>query len=151
MIAYLGSVMKSALPFIALAAFLAGPVAAQELIKPGYWEMTNRITSPIKQTKVEKRCITPAEVTKFMSGPSNRLYTCTYPTRTFQNGQINLKGSCISKKGRQVAIQGQGTYTATTMTMTADIATELLGIEISGKARTDARRIADACPPKPAA
>ena len=129
-----------------LAFALATPAAAATTITPGYWESTNRLLSPIRQTKTEKRCITPADVEKFLSGPSNRHYACTYPTRVFAGGQIRLKGTCVSKKGRKVAVQGQGAYTPTSFNLTAEIATEFLGLDITGKASTEARRIADACP-----
>lgn len=136
-------------PALILAALLvAGPAAAAEpLIQPGYWESTNRVLSPIRTKKVERRCITPAEVEKFMAGPSNRHYKCTYPTNVMANGQIRLKGACVSKKGRKVAVQGSGTYSPTAFTLTADIATEFMGLDIAGKASTEARRIGDICPP----
>jgi len=135
------------LPALLIALAIATPAAAAPTIQPGYWESTNRLLSPIRQTKTEKRCITPADVEKFMSGPSNRHYACTYPTKVFAGGKIRLKGSCVSKKGRKVAIEGAGSYTPTSFDLTADIATEFLGLDIAGKASTEARRIADVCPP----
>ena len=132
---------------VLLALAVAAPAAAAPTITPGYWESTNRLLSPIKQTKTEKRCITPADVEKFLSGPSNRHYACTYPTKVFADGRIALKGTCVSKKGRKVAVQGQGAYTPTSFNLTAEIATEFLGLDITGKASTEARRIADTCPP----
>ncbi|MEW5686332.1 MAG: DUF3617 family protein [Pseudomonadota bacterium] len=135
------------LALVILASLAAPAVAAPTTILPGYWESTNRLLSPIKQTKTEKRCITPADVEKFMSGPSNRHYTCTYPTKVFSGGKIRLKGSCVSKKQRRVEVQGTGAYTPTSFNLTAEIATEFLGLDIAGKASTEARRIADTCPP----
>ena len=132
---------------VALIALMAAPSAVgAPAIQPGYWESTNRLLSPIKQTSTEKRCITPADVDKFMSGPSNRHYTCTYPTKVIAGGKILLKGRCVSKKGREVRIQGSGVYTPTSFTLTAQVATEFLGLDIAGKASTEARRIADDCP-----
>jgi hypothetical protein len=126
---------------------VAGPAAAASTpIQPGYWESTNKLLSPIKQTKTERRCITPADVAKFMGGPSNRHYTCTYPTNVISGGKITLKGTCVSKKGRKVAVEGSGAYTPTSFNLTAEIATEFLGLDIVGKASTEARRIADSCP-----
>lgn len=134
-------------PIILAALLVAGPAAAAApLIQPGYWESTNKVLSPIRTSKVERRCITPAEVEKFMSGPSNRHYKCTYPTNVMRDGVIRLKGSCVSKKGRKVQVEGSGTYSPTAFKLTADIATEFLGLDIAGKASTDARRIADVCP-----
>ena len=125
---------------------MTGPAQASSAIQPGYWESTNRLLSPIRQTSVERRCITPADVEKFMAGPSNRHYACTYPTRVIADGKITLKGACISKKGRKVAVQGSGDYTPTSFNLTADVATELFGLDISGRASTEARRIGDVCP-----
>ncbi|HEY9217086.1 MAG TPA: DUF3617 family protein [Phenylobacterium sp.] len=125
---------------------VAGPAMAAEGILPGYWETTNRLISPIPQKKVEMRCITPKDVAKFMEGPSNRHYTCTYPTRSFAGGKIVLKGQCVSKKGRKVAVAGEGAYTPTTMSLTAQVATEWGGLTIAGKASTEARRVSETCP-----
>ncbi|WP_293677153.1 DUF3617 family protein [uncultured Phenylobacterium sp.] len=131
-----------------IALFAASPApAAQPAIQPGYWESTNRIVSPIRQTSTEKRCITPAEVDKFMAGPSNRHYKCSYPTNVISGGKITLKGTCVSKKGRKVPITGQGSYTPTSFNLTADVIVELLGLDVAVRASTEARRIADACPP----
>ena len=131
-------------------ALVAGPALAASAIQPGYWESTNRLLSPIRQTSTEKRCITPAEVDKFMAGPSNRHYACTYPTKVIAGGVITLKGSCVSKKGQKVAVKGSGRYTPTSFTLTADVATEFFGLDIQGRASTEARRIGDICP-QPAA
>lgn len=141
---------RTALAALILTATAAQPAAAAPAIQPGYWESTNRLLSPIRQSSTEKRCITPAEVDKFMAGPSNRHYACTYPTKVISGGQISLKGTCVSKKGRKVAVQGSGAYTPTSFTLTAEIATEFLGLDIAGKASTEARRIGDTCPPPPA-
>lgn len=138
------------LTLLLLLTALAAPAsAAAPAIQPGYWESTNRLLSPIRQSSTERRCITPAEVDKFMAGPSNRHYACTYPTKVIANGQIKLKGTCVSKKGRKVAVQGSGAYTPTSFNLTADIATEFLGLDIAGRASTEARRIGDTCPLPP--
>jgi len=128
------------------AALAATPALAAPPIQPGYWESTNKLLSPIKQSKTERRCITPAEVDKFMAGPSNRHYACTYPTKVIAGGHITLKGACVSKKGRKVAVQGSGVYTPTSFTLQAEIATEFMGLDIAGRASTEAHRIGDSCP-----
>lgn len=139
--------MKRRLALLLVPLVLAEPASAAEGILPGYWETTNRLISPIPQKKVEKRCITAAEVAKFMEGPSNRHYKCTYPTRSFADGKILLKGQCRSKKGRVVDVSGEGSYTPTTMQLTARVATEFAGLTVSGRASTEARRISETCPP----
>ena len=135
--------LRLVLPFLLA---LATPAAAAAPIEPGYWESTNKLLSPIRQSSTEKRCITPADVKKFMSGPSNRHYTCTYPTNVIVGGKITLKGTCVSKKGRKVGVQGTGSYTPTSFNLTAEVATEFLGLDITGRASTEAHRIADTCP-----
>ncbi|WP_397404885.1 DUF3617 domain-containing protein [Phenylobacterium sp.] len=127
----------------------ATPVRSAPAIQPGYWESTNRLLSPIHQTSTEKRCITATDVEKFMAGPSNRHYACTYPGRVIAGGKIRLKGVCVSKTGQKVAVQGAGAYTPISFTLTADIATVFLGLNIVGRATTDARRIGDVCPVAP--
>ena len=137
---------------LCLSLALLAPVApaaatAAPPIQPGYWESTNKVLSPIRSTKVERRCITPKDVDKFMDGPSNRHYACTYPPKVIQDGKTFLKGTCVSKKGRKVAIQGSGVYTPTSFNLTAEVALEFLGLDVAGKASTEARRIGDDCPP----
>lgn len=139
----LAALIASAAPAVAPASAFA---AAPPPIQPGYWESTNKLLSPIRQTKVERRCITPAEVDKFLAGPSNRHYKCTYPHKIISGGKISLKGTCVSKKGREVAVEGSGAYNSTSFNLTASIATEFLGLDIAGKASTEARRIGDVCP-----
>lgn len=144
---------RSALATLAFLGLAAPPlplIAASTAIQPGYWESTNKLLSPIHQTTVEKRCITAADVDKFMAGPSNRHYACTYPTRVITGGLIRLKGVCVSKKGQKVSIKGSGVYTPTSFTLTADVATVFLGLDIVGRASTDAHRIGDICPQPPA-
>jgi hypothetical protein len=46
------------LPLVAPAAAAGRPNA----IAPGYWETTNQVVSPIRSSKVERRCIKPEEV-----------------------------------------------------------------------------------------
>jgi hypothetical protein len=143
--------MKAFAPILAALA-VAAPAAAQPSddqppIQPGYWESTNQLLSPIRTSKVERRCITPADVDKFLAGPSNRHYNCVYPTRIVAGGYIRMAGVCTErKKGRQVTVSGYGNYTPTSFTLTATIATELLGLPISGRGMTEARRIGDVCP-----
>jgi hypothetical protein len=135
-----------------LALLIAAPAAAAtpSAIQPGYWESTNKLLSPIKQSSTEKRCLTPADVDKFIqSGWSNRHYTCTYPTNVIAGGKITMKGVCVSKKGQKVAVQGSGSYTPTSFNLTADVATEFFGLDIRGRASTEAHRIGDTCPPPP--
>ena len=127
--------------------------AEEKTIEPGYWDVTNKVSAAVVlgQTKTEKRCITPSEVSKFVEGPSNRHYKCTYPTRIFHNGKITLRGSCATKNGHTAKVQATGSYSPSTFRMTARIDTTYAGIPLSGTATTDARRISDTCPAPAAA
>ena len=137
--------MKSAmLLWLALTTPLA--VHAAETIRPGYWEAHDEVLSPIRTSKTERRCITPHDVDKFMACHINHIYQCVCPEQTARDGVVSFKGQCVDKKGRQVGISGNGTYTPTTLTMNARVTFRLLGIPLTGEARTDARRIGDVCP-----
>ena len=145
-------IRKTALALIPACALLASPALAQETtIQPGYWEVTNKVSAIVSQTKTERRCITPAEVSKFVMGPSNRHYKCDYPTRVFKDGKISLKGQCATKNGSKAALQATGTYSPTTFTMVADISTVYAGLPLSARATTTAKRISDTCPAPQAA
>lgn len=142
--------MRAFAPLLAALA-VAAPAAAQPSgaspIQPGYWESTEQLLSPIHTMKVERKCITPADVDKFLAGPSNHHYDCSYPLHVVENGMIRMSGACVERKGgRKVKVAGEGVYTPTSFTLTATIATHFLGIPVSGRATTDARRIGDACP-----
>lgn len=148
--------MKPILPLLALAA-VAAPAAArppaEPPIQPGYWESTNRILSPVRTKKVERRCLTPADIDKFLAGPSNRHYECSYPQKSIENGVIRMSGACVKRKGGggEIKVSGEGYYTPTSFKITATLATELAGIPVSGRASTEAVRIGDTCPAKPGA
>lgn len=136
----------------AVGVLVVAPAFAQEqTILPGYWDVTNKVSAIISQSKTEKRCITPAEVSKFVMGPSNRHYKCDYPTRVFKDGKIRLKGDCATKNGSKASIQATGTYSPTTFTMNAKISTVYAGVPLSANATTTAKRIAENCPASPPA
>jgi hypothetical protein len=127
---------------------LCAPVAAHaaDTIRPGYWEATSKVLFPIQSSKTEPRCVTAREVTKFMSCYINHHYTCVCPEQSYANGVIRFKGQCVDNKGQTATISGRGTYTETTLSMTADVATRWHGLPISIQATTDAHRIGDVCP-----
>lgn len=142
--------MSPATPAFALVLALvaaAGPAAAQpEAIAPGYWETTNQVISPMRSTKVERRCIQPKDVAKFMEGPSNHIYHCTYPTRVITEGTIQLKGSCATRDGDPIPVSGHGTFTRDTFHMEARVAAQFGPLTIPVHAVTDAHRLGPDCP-----
>ena len=135
-----------AFALLALVAATPTRAAPSEAIAPGYWETTNKVLTPMRSTKVERRCIRPQDVAKFMEGPSNHIYRCTYPTRVITNGTIRLQGTCATKKGPPLPVSGEGTFTRDTFQMEARVGAQLGPMTIPVRARTDARRLAAECP-----
>ncbi|MEO8813570.1 MAG: DUF3617 family protein [Caulobacteraceae bacterium] len=123
----------------------AGAVRAAETVRPGYWESTDRVLSPVRKTTVERRCVTKADIAKFMMGPSNHIYACAYPEQSVGGGVITFKGRCADKKGTAFDISGRGAYTATTLHLIARVSLAAIPM-LAGVASTDARRIGDVCP-----
>ena len=135
---------------LAAAGLLAAPAVAQETttIQPGWWESTNTLNFIIKDVDRERRCITPADVDKVMSGRINRHYTCTYPEKRVADGRMFFKGTCVDKRGRKVNVTATGTYSPTAFTLTADLSGKVAGVPVSARASTTAKRLGDVCPMK---
>ena len=141
--------MKRLVPTLAALAVAGSAAAAQSPILPGYWESTNTVSSPLHSTSTSRRCISPADVDRFLTGPINHHYTCVYPIRRVAGGKLAMKGVCTDNKGRQVRVSASGAYTPTSFHVDAVMATRFLGLPVSGHGTTEARRIADACPEPP--
>jgi hypothetical protein len=139
--------MKASLliPVMAIVAASSAAGAAQT-IQPGYWESIDRVLSPIHSTKVDRRCIAQKDVEKFMTCYINHHYSCVCSEQSYADGQIRYRGVCTDAKGAKVGIVGRGTYTPTTLHLTADVTFNLAGLPITGEASTDAHRLGDACP-----
>lgn len=140
--------MKLPLALI-LAAFAAAPAMAQPQgspIKPGYWESTSQVISPIPTSKTERKCVKAEDIDKFMGGAPNRHYACTYPTRVIAGGKIRLEGSCKTKNSEPVPVSGEGTYAPDSFRLDARIQANLGGVTIPVRARTSAKRLGDVCP-----
>ncbi len=135
---------------LAAAGLLAAPAVARETttIQPGWWESTNTLNFIIKDVDRERRCITPKDVDKVMSGRINRHYTCTYPEKRVADGKMFFRGTCVDKRGRTVAVTATGTYSPTAFTLTADLSGKVAGVPVSARASTTAKRLGDVCPMK---
>ena len=133
-----------AAPLLTLA--LCGGALAQNAISPGYWETTSKVTSPFPTHKTERRCIKPQDVSKFMEGKINHIYTCTYPTKHVADGKIRLEGVCATRDGPSIPITGEGVFTSDSLHLDARITPQIGGLSIPVKASTDAKRLGDACP-----
>jgi hypothetical protein len=148
MCAYMAG-MKRLIPTLLLAALAmpgATAAATKSPIRPGCWESTNKVVSPFHSTSTTRRYISAADVDRFLTGPINHHYTCDYPTHAVGDGKLVMKGVCTDNKGRQVKVDSHGTYTPESFRVEATIATRILGLPLSGRAVTEARRIGDACP-----
>jgi len=135
-------------PLLSLTA--AGAALAQNAISPGYWETTSKVTSPFPAHKTERRCIRPRDVSKFMEGKINHIYSCTYPTKHVADGKIRLEGTCATRDGPAIPITGEGTFTSDSLHLDARIALQYGGLNVPVHASTDAKRLGDACPAEPA-
>lgn len=140
--------MKAVLPAFAALALAGSAAAAEPPIRPGCWESTNQVVSPIHQTSKNVKFISAADVERFMTAP-NHHYTCDYPTRHVGGGRLLLKGTCTDNKGRRIGVDSKGRYTPETFHVEATIAMNFLGLPVQGRATTDARRIGDSCPVEP--
>jgi hypothetical protein len=144
------ALMKPILPALLAAALAGSAAAAEPPIRPGCWESTNQVVSPIHQTSTTRKLISAADVDHFLTGPINHHYTCVYPTRRVAEGRLVMKGTCTDNKGRQLGVDTTGRYTPDSFHVDATIAMNFLGLPVQGHATTDARRIGDACPVEPA-
>jgi hypothetical protein len=132
---------------LGVASIAAAPT--DETIRPGYWESVSQV-APLA-AKTDRRCITSEQVSKFLSGPGNHIYHCTYPTQELGGGKLAFAGECVDKKGHRYPIHGEGEYTPTTLKMVAYVRLKVGGLPFTLEAVTNAHRIGDTCPPETAA
>ena len=64
-------------------------------VRPGYWDYTTSTILP--GSSDGKQCVRPDQIDEFMSGPHNRHYHCTYPSKHVGGGQASFDGECVSK------------------------------------------------------
>ena len=135
---------------IATPALLLSAAAPQaqntNTILPGYWEYTSRIQLGFSSTDTENRCVLAHEINRFFNGPSNRHYTCDYPTRVVGDGRMRFEGTCRDRRGRTVDVIASGTYTPTSFEMQARLEGRFLGIPVSPTGTIRARRLSATCP-----
>ena len=113
-------------------------------IKPGYWEATTTFLGLVSNT--DRLCIQPKDISKFLSGPNNHIYHCTYPENVTANGQLRFKGTCNDKHGYAGHLEGDGQYTTTTVHMNASGAFKYQGIMLPGSAAVDGHFVSSDCP-----
>jgi len=124
---------------------LAVPASAATIL-PGYWESTTHSDLLVAQQSTDRKCITPAQVDSYLTGPANRHYSCTYDRRAVGGGTVQLAGQCVDKSGLKIDVSIAGTYTPQAFHLKADLRTVFAGLPIVGDASIDAHRISDDCP-----
>jgi hypothetical protein len=133
-----------ALSVCALGAFALPAIASP--ILPGYWESTDKVTSPIQETKTSRKCITEGQIESYLTGPVNNHYTCRYNNRKIDGGAFSMSGDCVDNNGLPVKVQVSGVYTDTSFTMNGRLRIMIGGLPIPVSASTDAHRLSAECP-----
>jgi hypothetical protein len=98
-------------------ALLAAPTIAGAqpyAINPGYWEVTTNWLGVVNKT--ERWCVEPKAIPRFLAGPCNHIYHCTYPVQTFHDGHAHFEGD-IRGHDELYHVTGGGTYSPTTLDM----------------------------------
>ncbi|HEY2658408.1 MAG TPA: DUF3617 family protein [Caulobacteraceae bacterium] len=131
---------------VAPALGLAAPALADTTILPGYWESRNHSELLTTQDSTDRKCITPAQVESYLTGPANRHYSCTYDRRSVGGGSVQLAGQCIDKNGLRLDVAIAGTYTPESFHLKAKLRTAFATLPIVGAASIDAHRLSADCP-----
>ena len=125
---------------------LAAPSFTATTILPGYWESRNHSELLITQDSTDRKCITPAQVETYLSGPANNHYTCTYDKRSVGDGAVHLAGRCVDNNGLKMDVAIAGTYTLESFHLKAQLRTKFATLPIAGVASIDAHRLSAECP-----
>ena len=102
-------------PLVAALALLSLPVSAKAEdypINPGYWEIRTAWLGLL--TKTERYCIEPKNIAKFMSGPCNHIYHCSYPVQQTADGKVYFKGKVLGHD-EAYDVEGGGDYSPTSL------------------------------------
>jgi hypothetical protein len=131
---------------IAFALLAAPTMAGAESypINPGYWEVTTDWLGLVKKT--ERWCVEPKAIPRFLAGPCNHIYHCTYPVQEFHDGKAHFEGD-IRGHDELYHVRGGGTYTPTTMDMSVTGAGHWHIVPIvDAEASMKAHFLAETCP-----
>lgn len=126
------------------AAAAAAPAFAQSTILPGYWESRGSIF--FVDQKPVRKCITASQVDEYMSGPSNRHYTCTYTHKQISGGKADMVGSCVDHKGRRSEVAIHGAYSPTEFNVRWSFHPRVAGLSIPLSGTMQAHRLSATCP-----
>jgi len=116
----------------------------QKAIAPGYWSYTASTILP--GASVGRQCVRPDQIDEFLSGPHNRHYHCTYPSKDVSGGRASFNGVCVGKHDERYRIIVAGTYSQTHFNLRGRIQGRILGLPLSLPISIDAQWIAQDCP-----
>ena len=123
---------------------------ASTTLLPGLWEYQSSLAG--MSAKTERKCLSKAEIERFLTEPSNRRYDCDYTTRVVGGGRVRLKGVCTSRKHaeQKIGVSLAGVYTAETIALTGTALPRIFGgLELPVGASVSAHRVSGDCPPPP--
>lgn len=124
---------------------------ASTTLLPGLWEYSSSLAG--MSGKTERKCLSKAEVDRFLTDPSNRRYDCDYTTRTVGAGRVRLQGVCTSRKHAEekIGVSLAGTYTPETIALKGTALARIFGgLEVPVGASVVAHRVSGDCPAAPA-
>ncbi len=123
-------------------------LAAATTLLPGLWEYQTSLGG--MGGKSEQKCLSKAEIDKFLTDPSNRHYDCDYTTREVGAGRVRLEGVCTNRKHaeQKVGVSLKGAYTPTTIRMKGVAKPRIVGLELPLSASVTAERISAVCTPE---
>ncbi|HEX3918038.1 MAG TPA: hypothetical protein VHW60_11935 [Caulobacteraceae bacterium] len=112
-------------------------------INPGFWEVTTNWLGLVSKT--ERYCVAPKDIPRFMSGPCNHIYHCTYPVERFENGKSYFDGE-ISGHDESYHVHGGGDYSPTTLNMRTSISGHWHIVPVSGPISVTGHFVSADCP-----
>ncbi len=133
---------------IVVAMAVSPPAGAASTIEPGYW--TYKASTLLTGAKNGAQCVRPDNIDAFLSGPHNRHYRCSYPTRDFSGGEATLIGECVGKHGDHYRLSLKGHYEPTAFELDGKVTGVFLGLSISLPIAITASRLSTDCPIPPA-
>ena len=110
---------------------------------PGLWQYNYRAW--VFSAGNEMRCLTKADVKRFVDGLCNKGSTCTYSVNEAKDGKIKLDGVWVDHKGRRTNVSGTGVYDPTSFKLNAHIVVQVLPIPVDGV--IDGHFVSPDCPP----
>lgn len=131
--------------FAALAASAAaGGASRSGAIEPGYWSY--RASTLVVAGKNGDQCVAADKIDEFLSGPHDKHYKCTYPTRVLKDGEAQFEGECVSKHGHAYQISLKGHYRSDAFDLSGEVRGPFLGMDLSLPVSIKAHRLSADCP-----